>query len=215
MSQRDKAFFYSYKRSTVSNLGAVASDFRSVFVDSIRNDAVLACAKNYLDLSENLHKKEKTYSPELLNAANLPEDLQQVERGVEILCATYVTAANNQTKEVCQDVERELNSLSSFYQHKVTQAYVSACNILLDADDMLERPEVLKQLKQSRDALQKMHYNWPVVDDDISLTHFFEKVDYYGRQLGIDGQVSPEKKSEKVFVLAHFSSKIARNERCA
>ena len=216
MSQADwTSLKNANETQNVSAASFGAADMGVPFVRVVQNDTILVCAKNYLDLCENLPQQVVSHSSQIRNVGNLPDDLLSVERGVEVLCAAYATASFNKNSEVCRDIEKELLSLSGFYQKQVASAYFSACNILLDADEVADKPKVLKQLKESRDALQAVHYAWPMVDENDCLISFFEKVDFYGCQLGIDGRVHPEKKAEKVSVLSHFSPKIAINERCA
>ena len=192
-----------------------SSSFGVPYARVIQNDAVLACAQNYLQLCENLPETADSHLIKIANVGNLPDELLKVERGIEILCAAYTTALRNRNTEVCNDVEQELRSLSGFYQKQVAQAYFSASNILLDADEVANKPDILKQLKHSRNALQEVHYAWPENAQDKELTSFFEKVEAYGCQLGIDGRVYPEKKAEKLHILSHFSPKMTINERCA
>ena len=180
-----------------------------------QNNNVLKCAQNYLELCSDLDKKASEYSVGFSKNTDLPTDLRSVENGVSVLCAAYAQASGNKNSEVCKDVADELTSLSSFYQEKVAEAYFSASNILLDAHDVADKADVLDSLRQSRRSLQQVHAAWPTTKDDKSLTSFFEKVDYYGRQLGIDGRVYPKKKSEKMHVFSQISPQIAINARCA
>ena len=216
MSQPDWSTLKNAKeRQNVSVAFSAGGALGVPFARVVQNDSVLSCAQNYLGLCENLPKRAVSHSFQIRNVGNLPDDLLAVERGVEVLCAAYETASFNQNSEICRDIEKELFSLSAFYQKQVANAYFSACNILLDADDAADKPEILKQLKESRNALQAVHCAWPEVEEIYCPASFFEKVDAYGRQMGIDGRVYPEKKAEKMSVLSHFSPKIAINERCA
>ena len=216
MTKQDLTVFANNKETAfVSEAISVDSGLGSSFAQVVQNNDILACAKDYLQLCSNLPQEVSLRLGKKASVSSLPSDVVSVERGVGVLCAAYAVATNNHDKEVCNDVENELKALSTFYQGKVAQAYFSACNILLDADDVSDRPDILKLLKQSRNSLQQVHCAWPMAEEENTLTSFFEKVDFYGRQLGIDGRVYPEKKAEKVSPFIHFSPKMAINERGA
>ena len=85
--------------------------------------------------------------------------------------------------------------------------------MLFDADEVADKPEVLKQLQITRDELQKVHFNWPDCSENDSLTSFFEKVEMYGRQLGIEGKVQPEKKAERAGFFSYISPIVSVNSR--
>ncbi|MBE6450269.1 MAG: hypothetical protein E7013_06285 [Alphaproteobacteria bacterium] len=197
----------------VSDAISVVSYFGDSVTQVLQNDNVLACAKDYLQLCSNLPQEVLSRLTKKRVAYSLPSDVANVERGVGVLCVAYAVAKNNHDVEVSNDVENELKGLSTFYQEKVAQAYFSACNVLFDADDVADKPEVLKQLQMTRDELQKVHFEWPDCSGKEDLTSFFEKVEMYGRQLGIEGRVQPEKKAERTGFFSHISPIVSVNSR--
>lgn len=213
MKQELTATMTNKEAAFVSEAISVFSCFGDSFAQVVQNDNMLICAKNYLQLCSNLSGEVSSRLNKKRPVLSLPSDVANVERGVGVLCAAYVVAKNNHNIEVSKDVENELKGLSGFYQEKVAQAYFSACNVLFDADEVADKPEVLKQLQITRDELQKVHFNWPDCSENDSLTSFFEKVEMYGRQLGIEGKVQPEKKAERAGFFSHISPIVSVNSR--
>ena len=103
---------------------------------------------------------------------------------------------------MCTDIDNQLKKLSGFYQEKLEDAYFSACNILFDASDM--NPEELEQLVQSSSLLKEEYFSWPVTEDKTDLFAFFEKVDIYAQQFGVQNTVYPEKRSIQSRPSVHF-----------
>lgn len=180
------------------------------FPQVMRNAHVLKAAQSYLLLRQDLAGEAEKKSLDC--SYSISSELGQVEKGVSILCAAYMQGVETSNAEVCADIEGEVASLSGFYQKQVAEAYFSACNIVFDATDAAERPDLMKQLVSWRDSLQKLHFAWPTDTDESNMPRFNEKVDTYGRQLGIEGRVFPEWKKSFNSILP---SAVMIKERCA
>lgn len=181
---------------------------KAAWVKVAENNNVLKCAQNYLQLSESFAQKAAEY---VAPSMPLPADLAGVEHGVSVMCTAYAAAKSKQNAAVCDDIEKQIKSLSGFYQKKVAQAYFSASNILLDAHD--SSAEILKMLVTNRDSLKELHLTWPTDEDDSNLPNFLEKVAMYERDS--ENSIHPEKRTVRVPLMGCLPSNFATRQRTA
>lgn len=156
----------------------IDSDSSVVLSDVIRNDCVCEVAQKYLELCESMDNGE-LQKEQILNKVSLPADLMAVEKGVEILVKAYDNALQNSDVAVCADIKDELKSMSEFYLEKVSDAYFSASNILLDASAVEESQ--LEQFKNSCNSLKSIYLSWPFSENKSDVGAFFEMVDKYSK----------------------------------
>lgn len=181
---------------------------KAAWVKVAENNNVLKCAQNYLKLSESFAQKAAEY---VVPSMPLPADLAGVEHGVSVMCTAYAAAKSKQNAAVCADIEKQIKSLSGFYQKKVAQAYFSASNILLDAHD--SSAEILKMLVTNRDSLKELHLTWPTDEDESNLPNFLEKVAMYERDS--ENSIYPEKRTVRVPLMGRLPSNFATRQRTA
>ena len=178
---------------------------KAAWVKVAENNNVLKCAQNYLQLSESFAQKAAEH---VAPSMPLPADLAGVEHGVSVMCTTYAAAKSKQNAAVCADIEKQIKSLSGFYQKKVAQAYFSASNILLDAHD-----SSAEMLVTNRDSLKELHLTWPTDEDESNLPSFLEKVAMYERDL--ENSIYPEKRTVRVPLMGRLPSNFATRQRTA
>ena len=181
------------------------SDFSrdiSVLSKVNQNNCVLKTAQKYLNLCDNLDKGifQQEQSSEIIS---LPADLMAVEQGVSVLCDVYASDLGAKQKQVCADIKNELKKMSGFYFEKVADAYFSASNILLDAQNV-DKDE-LNQLAQSCNSLKNVYLSWPMEENKSDLLAFFEKVDAYSHDFDIKSSVGSSKKVGRTNVADYMS----------
>ena len=170
------------------------SDFSrdiSVLSKVSQNNCVLKTAQKYLNLCDNLDKGvlQQEQSSEIIS---LPADLMAVEQGVSVLCDVYACGLGTKQNDVCADIKNELKKMSGFYFEKVADAYFSASNILLDAQNV-DKDE-LKQMAESCNSLKNVYLSWPIDENKSDLLAFFEKVDTYSHNFDVKNSLGSSKK---------------------
>ena len=137
-----------------------------------QNNCVLEAAQKYLNLRDGLNKGVLQHD-ELAPKVSLPADLMAVEQGISVLCNAYKSAMETKQTDVCANIEKELNEISDFYFEKVSEAYFSAGNILLNAQgeeeaesgvEALAKNDEIKPLAESYKSLKNMYAGWPVTE---------------------------------------------------
>lgn len=191
--------------SNVSKKGSHLSDLFANGVSLSENDsfyllnrvaenfAVLQCSKKYLALCTDFDKQVPARLSLKSSYQRLPADLQKIEDGIDVLCVAYAQALKNADFITQNNIRTSILSLSSIYENKTAEAYFSATSVVLDAYEVADKPEVLKQLVDCRNSLQKLHSEWPIESGVANLSLFNKKVELYGKQIGINGQLEPEK----------------------
>ena len=177
--------------SDVAKKEIVLTDPESVYLlRFMESSAVLSCAQRYVNLCENFDEQVKVRATSKVSCYPLPADLQKIEEGINILCVGYEQLPEN--SGIRQDVRNSILSLSSIYERKTADAYFSACCVILNAHEIADKPDILKQLVDCRDNLQKLHSEWPFKSRTVNLSSFKQLVEVFGQQLGTGDQLMPE-----------------------
>ena len=154
-------------------------DSFSMLNQGIENWAILQSARDYLSLCADFDKQVFRRAGIKEIYRHLPADLREVEEGINILCATYIQAMKASDAVTRVNIQEGLLSLSSFYENKTAEAYFSSCTLVFDASDVVNQPDVLKQLVECRDNLKELHIGWPIKDVQNNKSLFDREVDFY------------------------------------
>ncbi|MBP5534549.1 MAG: hypothetical protein J6Y03_03485 [Alphaproteobacteria bacterium] len=178
-----------------------SGDF-SVLSKVDQNNCVLETAQKYLNLCDGLDNGV-LQRDKLTSKVSLPADLMAVEQGISVLCDVYACAWDKKEYNVCVDIREELKKISGFYLVKLSDAYFSAGNILLDAKgkantedefESLAGKDEIKPLAQSYNSLKNIYGHWPMIEVKSDLLTFFEKVDSYSHDFDIENSIASSKK---------------------
>lgn len=137
-------------------------------------------------------------------------EFSNLEQGLVVLYMAYQTGRKNDF--ICRDILEGVEAVAAFYQNKVYSAYSAACDIVFDASSLEMGSPMLRGLTTIRNSLQQLNKNWPPIPFGENLTLFWNKVNHYGSQMGIETRSLP---AYKMTAASYFSRSSMENARCA